>query len=268
MGLRSQVATNGSLVDEAMAELLILEGADHVALSLNSLHAEVHDYTRGRPGSFAEVTNAIRLLRAARQRHGRDTRIYVNAIICEQNYRELEAFHHFVLCELGADKLDMGFLQPTFAPMATMDQDRFFAQNVVADEEALAEILLRCDRRFELSLNPIWIEQVKMYHRSIRESGEAIRGWSGRGTQEHICATYEKNVMIDLQGVARLCFSTAFRGLKVKRRGDLRRFWLGAASIRRKMKKCRAYCGMADMCSRVNSTEKLAPIVDEPIKVA
>jgi len=56
--------------------------------------------------------------------------------------------------------------------------------------------------------------------------------------------------------------------VKLKRRGDLRRFWLGAASIRRKTKKCRACCGMADMCSRVNSTEELATIVDQPIRVA
>ena len=59
LGLRSYVATNGSLIDEAMAESLILEGADCIALSLNSLHAKVHDYTP-RPA---------RLVRGSDQRH-------------------------------------------------------------------------------------------------------------------------------------------------------------------------------------------------------
>jgi MoaA/NifB/PqqE/SkfB family radical SAM enzyme len=176
LGLRNHVATNGSLIDELMAESLVLEGAGCVGLSLNSQRADVHDETRGRPGSFSEVTRAVRLLRAARERHGRDTRIHVHAILCEQNYRELEALHQFVLYELGADKLDLAVLQPTFALPAKVGQDRYFAENIVADEEALAETLVRCDRRFGLALNPLWIEQVKMYHRSIREHGDALRG--------------------------------------------------------------------------------------------
>ena len=270
LGLGSQLATNGSLIDEAMARRLILNGPSLIVLSLNSLHADMHDYTRGRPGSFDEVTGAIRLLRDARRRHGRDTRIHVNTIVCQRNYRDLEAFHHFVLCELAADRLDMGFLQPTFNRPAAVKQDHFFADNVVADEEDLARILLRCDERFALGLNPAWIEQVKMYHRSIREKGEALNGWSGRRrTQEHICNSYERNIMVDPQGVARLCFSRSFRGMMLKRRGDLARFWRGAGDIRRKMKKCRAYCGVGDAVSRIRPTAVTPlPIAGEPAEAA
>ena len=34
------------------------------------------------------------------------------AVICEQNYRELDAFYRFVLRDIGADKLKLNFLQP------------------------------------------------------------------------------------------------------------------------------------------------------------
>jgi len=251
LDLQSQIATNGSLIDDAMAERLILEGPSQIALSLNSATAAVHDETRGRNGSFDEVVRAVKHLQRARSTHGRPTRIHIHTIISKRNYRELEALHQFALTELGVDRISMGFLQPTFG-LEVSKADRYFAENVVEDDQALTDSLMRCDERFGLGLNPDWIEQAQMYHRSIRESGQAAQGWAvRRATEEHICETYQRNLTVDPQGVARLCFSSIFRGRKLRRRGDLTKFWNGADDIRRKMKRCHAHCGVVDICSRV-----------------
>ena len=54
------------------------------------------------------------------------TKIYVMAVICEFNYRDLDAFYDFVLNDIGADKLKLNILQPTFGPPTVWYQDRFF----------------------------------------------------------------------------------------------------------------------------------------------
>ena len=71
LGVTSQMATNGSLIDEAMAKDLVADGPTRFVLSLNSPRAEVHDKTRGRNGSYEEVINALRFLKAARSKSNR-----------------------------------------------------------------------------------------------------------------------------------------------------------------------------------------------------
>jgi len=266
LGLSSQMASNSSTIDEPLAEQLAAEGPSKLVLSLNSHLPKVHDHTRGRIGSFDEVCRSLRLLRQARDRIARPMRLHIHAIICEKNYRGLVAFHDFVLNELQADRLDLGFLQPTFDPFKSAKKDVFFERNIIRNENEICDLLVECDHRFGLRLNPAWIEQTRMYHRSIRESGEAAQGWSGKaGTSEHICATYEKNIMVDPQGVARLCFSPMFRGMKLRRKGDLARFWRNAEDIRRKMKNCTNFCGHSDTVTR---TSTRLPLVELGQKAA
>ncbi len=93
---------NGTKVtDEAIAEQLIVEGPSEITVSLNSHRATVHDRTRGMMGSFDLATGALRLLLAARRRLRVAKPIYAMAVICEQNYRELDAFYDFVLQDLA-----------------------------------------------------------------------------------------------------------------------------------------------------------------------
>jgi hypothetical protein len=94
-----------------------------------------------------------------------------------------------------------------------------------------------------------------MYFRSLNKAADVARGWSSRtGTDEHICNTYERNIMVDHYGVARLCFSTMFPGFTLAARGDLQKFWYSAEFIRRSMRKCNQYCGISHSVRRETST--------------
>jgi MoaA/NifB/PqqE/SkfB family radical SAM enzyme len=58
-GVFVAVVTNGTLIDAAMAGRIVASGVDSLALSLNSLRPELHNFTRGSETNFDEVVSAI-----------------------------------------------------------------------------------------------------------------------------------------------------------------------------------------------------------------
>ena len=254
LGLRCLSVINGTRVrDVERADRMVLAGPHEISVSLNSHRPELHDRTRGVKGAFAKAVKALRLLIEARERNRTDTRINVMGLVFDENYREIDAFYDFVLNDVGADKLKLNFIQPSFGHDTS--DDEFFSGHHGIDADELFEIIGACDAKYALGLNPAWREQVRMYFRSLAGAGDVARGWSSRsGTKEHICNTYERNIMIDHYGVARLCFSTMFAGYPLRKRGDLAAFWHSAEFIRRDMRRCNQYCGISHSVRRETST--------------
>jgi len=249
---------NGTRIkDNKTADRMIMEGPSEITVSLNSHLSEVHDRTRGVVGSFKMAVQALRLMLQSRERLGVAKPVYAMAVICEQNYRELDAFYDFVFDDVGADKLKLNFLQPTFAPPDGQFEDLFFEQNVIRDYQELTAIIKACDEKYGLNINPVWLQQVEMYHRSIQENGDAHLGWRGtKGIREHICNSYERNIMVDLYGGARLCFSTGFPHLRLQEKGALKYFWENSWPIREMMKGCNKYCSISHCVRREDATLK------------
>ena len=259
LGIGCFSVINGTKVQTPkMADRMITEGPSEITLSINSYEPDVHDTTRGVTGSFNSVDKAMQLLLASRDRLNVNKPIYAMAVICEQNYRDLDPFYDFILNDIGADKLKLNFLQPSFGMPKWRMVDTFFKENVISDSEALASIIKACDLKYDLHINPAWLGHVKMYHRSIRENRNAAVGWLHRkGTKEHICNTYDRNIMVDLYGNAGLCFNSAFPSFPLKVRGDLTGFWYEQSlPIREKMLTCNRYCGISHSVRRENATVK------------
>ncbi|MCC6475098.1 MAG: radical SAM protein, partial [Burkholderiales bacterium] len=113
----------------------------------------------------------------------------------------------------------------------------------------------RCDQKYRLGLNPAWLSQAAMYFRSLANGRDHRLGWAAPlATEEHICNTYERNIMVDLYGVARLCFAPVFPGMRLSRYGDLRRFWEDADFIRARMRACNRLCGISHSVRREHAT--------------
>jgi sulfatase maturation enzyme AslB (radical SAM superfamily) len=255
LGLKSLSVVNGTRIrDDRLADRMILEGPDEISISLNSHREALHDETRGVRGAFRKAVQALRLLLEARRRHpDRTTRIYVMGLIFDQNYRELDGFYDFVLNDIGADKLKLNFLQPAFGQLGPLDP--FFAAHGRLDPDELGRVIDACNARYRLNLNPVWRRQVVMYFRSLQLSNELERGWGARtGTLEHICNTYERNIMVDHYGVARLCFAPDFPGTRLRGPGDLAQFWNEADPVRTAMQRCNRYCGISHSVRREHST--------------
>ena len=111
--------------------------------------------------SEKDFTHAVELLLAAR-------RIYVMGLIFDDNYRDLDGFYDFVLNDIGADKLKLNFLQPSFG--CNTAEDRFFAEHYNVDPDLLYQLIQQCDQKYQLALNPVWMGQVRMYFQSLQTS--------------------------------------------------------------------------------------------------
>lgn len=256
LGLRSIGVTNGTLINShVLAERLILEGAHEISISLNSHKEKLHDETRGVKGAFNKAVKALRLLIETREKLRAPTRIYVMGLIFKQNYEDLDAFYDFVLNDIKADKLKLNFIQPTFGHNGQIDE--FFAKNHQVDPDKIVEIIRYCDKKYRLNINPVWLEQVRMYFRSLQKGFDVDKGWSSKSrTEEHICNSYERNIMVDLYGYASLCFSTDFPRKKLLKKGDLKKFWEESDYIRKQMKRCNKFCGISHSVRRESSTLK------------
>ena len=268
LGLRCLSVINGTRVrDRERADRMVVAGPHEISVSLNSHRPELHDRTRGVKGAFDKAVKALRLLLEARARNGTDTRIYAMGLIFDENYREIDAFYDFVLNDIGADKLKLNFIQPSFGHEAP--EDDFFANHHRVDPDVLYELIGECDRKYNLGLNPVWREQVRMYFRSLLRAVDVNRGWGSRtGTSEHICNTYERNIMVNHYGVARLCFLAMFPGFPLEKAGDLRRFWESAEFIRKSMRRCNQFCGISHSVRRETSTIASRRPVPVPVVAA
>jgi len=254
LDLRFLSVTNGSLVKTAeFAAKVVTEGPAEVTVSMDGPNAELHDHMRGAKGSFGVTKRAVELLLEARQKTGSNSRIYVMSLVCQKIAGRLDEFHDLVLRQLKADKLKLNILQPSFG---VSRHDAFFGSEQVKDVDGLIDEIKACDAKYGIDRNPEWLSQVAMYLRSVEASRKAFLGWSGEmHTTEHICDTYERNVMVDIKGNMRLCFSGAYPSEAWSRPGDLRRFWeTTSVPIAESMLNCNRYCGISHSVRREPAT--------------
>lgn len=245
-GLPFLSVSNGSFIQTPeMAERVILEGSDEITISLDHFIPEIHDRMRGVPGAFEQATRALRLLLEARARHPESSKpIMAMGLIGKSTYLELEDFHDFVLNELGADKLKLNMIQPSFSSRPR--RDRFFEEEGAVDHQQLRKVLDRCDQRFSLGMNPTWQDMVVMYFRSISRCEDRVNGWRSQArTDECICNSVDRNIVLDIDGNARYCFGRDFYSFPLQQPGDMSIFWGQRGAWRQKMNACNRCCAIS-----------------------
>lgn len=106
-GLRVALATNGTLIDEAMGERIRDAGIERVAVSLDGADAVTHDNFRGHQGAFEAAVEGLQIMRDL----GVSTQI--NTTVTRHNAHQLpalvdlaqslkvDAFHLFMLVPVG-----------------------------------------------------------------------------------------------------------------------------------------------------------------------
>lgn len=256
-GLRVLSVVNGTRIRRAeMAERLVTDGPHEISISLNSHLPSLHDETRGVKGAFDKAVKALRLLVEAKKKLGAtDTRIYVMGLIFKRNHHLIDGFYDFVLNDIGADQLKLNFIQPSFGQSGEIDT--FFAEEGELDPVMLTQQIRDAEKKYGLGLNPAWIDNVEMYFEGLADIDDRARGWgAASGTRDHICNSYERNVMINHYGFARLCFSDQFPGKDLRKAGDFREFWETASLVRARMRDCNQFCGISHSVRRESSTLK------------
>jgi heme d1 biosynthesis radical SAM protein NirJ len=84
LGFHVSLSTNGTLIDEALADRIRDAGYDYVGISLDGI-GPTHDRFRGRPGAFDAALAALRLLRR------RGVKVGVRFTMTQNNAAELPA---------------------------------------------------------------------------------------------------------------------------------------------------------------------------------
>jgi radical SAM protein with 4Fe4S-binding SPASM domain len=98
LGFTNTIATNATLVDDAVAKRLRRCGVVIAAVSLDSFDAKTHDMVRGSLGSFKAALDGMRALRRA------GILLHINVTAMEYNISQMEQLMTLV------DELDTGIL--------------------------------------------------------------------------------------------------------------------------------------------------------------
>lgn len=125
-GLRMCLATNGSLVDESVCNMIKNAGIKMVSLSLDGSTAEIHDNFRNQEGSFKGIINATELFK----KH--NIEFLINSSFTKRNQDEIPKVYKLAK-ELGAAAWYMFMIVPTGRAEKVM--------NELISEEDYEEIL-------------------------------------------------------------------------------------------------------------------------------
>lgn len=245
-GLTLAANTNATHIGNTILDQLLTEGPHYLVISLDSHRRELHDWVRGIPGTYDQVTGALRSL-VARKREAfphSDVRIVTNTIVFQENVSELSEYVDFA-CALGLDGIMFQMLSRTF--LLASKRDAFFEEHFPRES---ARVDAAIDRLLELKAAgaPILttendLQWMKLYARNPDFIGEQV------------CGSAERNMMVDQHGDVQLCFSMrglmGGRALGNVRRSSLRELWEStlAAGARQIMAGCRQNCGMLN-CHR------------------
>ncbi len=104
LDLPTALATNGTLLTEAIAKQIIDVGIRRVSISFDGPDAETHDQFRGK-GAFDKSLAGARLLRKL------GISVQINTTIARHNYQKLDKSYELAL-SLGADALHLFMLVP------------------------------------------------------------------------------------------------------------------------------------------------------------
>lgn len=113
VGLPTALATNGTMIDEAIARRIVGAGFHRVSISFDGPDAPTHDIFRG-DGAFDQSIAGFKALRKA------GMSMQINTTVARHNYQKLDQTYRLAL-ELGADALHFFMLVPVGCGMS-LDQ--------------------------------------------------------------------------------------------------------------------------------------------------
>ena len=116
LGLRMVMATNGTLLTQAIAEELTASGIKRVSISLDGADAQEHDQFRKVPGAFQGALGGIELLKRA------GIEYQINTTVTKHNLHQVDKMLDLAI-ELGAVAHHFFLLVPTGRAKDMIDQE-------------------------------------------------------------------------------------------------------------------------------------------------
>jgi radical SAM protein with 4Fe4S-binding SPASM domain len=111
VGLPIALATNGTIMDDAVADRIINVGFRRTSISFDGPDSETHDKFRGIDGAFESSVHGFTLLRE------RGMSMQINTTVARHNYKKLDQMYELAL-KLKADALHIFMLVPVGCGMS------------------------------------------------------------------------------------------------------------------------------------------------------
>jgi len=250
--LQCYMTTNGSAVTPEVADQIVASGITWVTVSLDSHRPEIHEYTRGMRGCFEQTVNAIRLLVDARTRAGVSMTVAASCVVFDQNVDELEDYVEYCRA-LGADAVDLQLLSRTFSNQNPKG-DTFFENHFwwTADTKENAK------KKVESVVNRYADDPLVLKNPDDLPWMLSYIDDPDFRTSAAVCASHERNLVVDTTGAVSLCFSAEMifdePAIGNVRDSTLAELWVGARaqSYRAVMNECRLNCGALNCHRRTN----------------
>lgn len=142
LGLRPVLGSNGTLIDQTIAEKLFASGIKGVAISLDSASAAYHDQFRGFNGAWKKTIQGIKNSLAA------GLRVQINTTLTESNFGQFNDIVELV-SGIGVQALHPFFLVPTGRAINIEDEslkkERYFQ---------MIDMILRKQKETRIELKP------------------------------------------------------------------------------------------------------------------
>ncbi|MBU0503688.1 MAG: radical SAM protein [Candidatus Omnitrophica bacterium] len=239
-GFRFSMVTNGYLIDKAVAKRIADSGLSFLALSLDSLDENIHDFLRGRKGSCRKVIEALEFFDIYK---GKLKNITLQTIIMGQNLESI-----LDLVKWGKDRqVSHSFMAVTRPNMVPVDpewykKDEFsflWPKNISKVLNILDELIKLKKAGYRID-NPIGqLEKFKLY---FSDPEIFVR--------DTPCSLGDGIIHINPKGDVYLCCEMESVGnIKIS---DIGKIWLSqkAESIREKIRHCQRNCAGMVNCYR------------------
>ena len=237
LSLMTTLSSNGMAIDENCVRALVANGLDLLAISLDSLHADVFDRLRGAPGTFQKVRQVINRL----QGH---IAIQINTLITQDNIDELPDIVRF--CDANNCAVSFQGLRDqrsgvcdTDAPLWPKDRDQV--------DKSMATLIQMKKKGHRIANARGQLERMRAYY---LDPGAFYAQKNGS------CQAHRFSFRIKSDGAVSLC--SCFEPVGNATEQTLREIWhsRAAADIQGRMKKCNKNCSFIRAYYYENFREK------------
>ena len=122
LGFKTNIATNGFLLDEAMVKKIAGSKLDYINISLDSIDEQTHDSLRGVKGVYQKVMQAIDLL----DQYSPQTKVSICSIIMQPTLGGMTDLIEWVKSN---EKIDMIYLMVLMQPNNTIPEQNWWQKS-------------------------------------------------------------------------------------------------------------------------------------------
>jgi MoaA/NifB/PqqE/SkfB family radical SAM enzyme len=237
-GFRTNLNSNGYLIDQQVAKKLGQAGLVDIKLSLDSLDRKVHDHLRGVDGVYDQVLKAISNLHD----YAPKVNISLISVIYEQTYRDFIDLIEWINNNQKIDHvLIMAAMQPNNTPPEDDWQKGKYGFLWPKDSDAVEELLDKLigfkQKGYKICNPVVQLEALKKYFANPQKF-----------VKKTVCNMY-KAIHISSLGQAYICFEYGIIG-DIKKGDDIRQMWHSekARQIRQQIKDCKKNCHFLINC--------------------